>query len=375
MLFFPALCCRLVEKLLSPTGGIVGRNLCDCQMYLGIAQKSLDLFYPTSFSLFLSFYSFIIKKVDFSHVCNLRGSRLKSVSPLGAQQRVLPALFARVDIIDSYALLTADVAAPVEDTVALLFPFLSPCIVPAAAAQKVATINPMGSDITDPVTGPKGTCLRVGLTKVWWVLIVNQVLLSWSLEEVVFGPEGLDPATGFSMFFHHHFRSAIVLVLEVVTDDPEVWLRPPAGLHLAAAWEAVTFALKMHEFNNRLKKSRGKAKKMTLACNQNTYCILLFSQDFLKNCSVFIDTFTHLWTKITLSSSQCPAQMPGLRQIKPLQLYCFQWLSLIPTPALSNYQVLSLRDEEISVHTDFYLINVHVWILQYYRPRTQFRHI
>lgn len=87
MLFFPALCCRLVEKLLSPTGGIIGRNLCDCQMYLGIAQKSLDLFYPTSFSLFLSFYSFIIKKVDFSHVCNLRGSRLKSVSPLGAQAK------------------------------------------------------------------------------------------------------------------------------------------------------------------------------------------------------------------------------------------------------------------------------------------------
>lgn len=63
------------------------------------------------------------------------------------------------------------------------------------------------------------------------------------------------------MFFHHHFRSAVVLVLEVVPDDPEVWLRPPAGLHFAAAREAVTFALKMHEFNNRLKKKRGKAKR------------------------------------------------------------------------------------------------------------------
>lgn len=91
---------------------------------------------------------------------------LKSISPLGAQRRGLPALFARVDVVDSYALLAADIAAPVEDTVALLFPFLSPRIVPTAAAQKVATINPMGSDITDPVTGPKGTCLRVGLTKV-----------------------------------------------------------------------------------------------------------------------------------------------------------------------------------------------------------------
>lgn len=147
----------------------------------------------------------------------------------------MPTLFARVDIVDSYALLAADIAAPVKDTVALLFPFLSPRVVPTAAAQKVAAVNPVGSDITDPVTGPERTCLRVGLTKVWRVLVVNQVLLSWSLEEVVFGPEGLDPATGFPVFFHYHFRCTIVLVLEVVTDDPEVWLRPPARLHFAAA--------------------------------------------------------------------------------------------------------------------------------------------
>lgn len=78
----------------------------------------------------------------------------------------MPALLARVDIVDSYAFLAADVAAPVEDTVALLFPFLSPRVVPAAAAQKVTAVNPMGSDVTDPVTSPEGTRLRVGLTKV-----------------------------------------------------------------------------------------------------------------------------------------------------------------------------------------------------------------
>lgn len=83
MLFFPARCCGLVEKAaLLLEASALGQNLCDCQMYLGIAQKSLDLFYPTNFSLFIyfflsSFYSFNIKKVDFSHVCNLRGSRLK----------------------------------------------------------------------------------------------------------------------------------------------------------------------------------------------------------------------------------------------------------------------------------------------------------
>jgi len=52
-------------------------------------------------------------------------------------------LFACVYIVDTRALLTADVAAPVEDAVALLFAFLSPGVVAAAAAQKVAALDAM----------------------------------------------------------------------------------------------------------------------------------------------------------------------------------------------------------------------------------------
>lgn len=50
-------------------------------------------------------------------------------------------LFACVHIIDAHTLLTADVAAPVEDAVALLFAFLSPGVVAAAAAQQVAALD------------------------------------------------------------------------------------------------------------------------------------------------------------------------------------------------------------------------------------------
>lgn len=71
-----------------------------------------------------------------------------------------------MDIIDPYALLTADVAAPMEDTMALLLPLLSPCVVSSPAAQEVATINPMGSDVADPVAGAKGASLRVWLAEV-----------------------------------------------------------------------------------------------------------------------------------------------------------------------------------------------------------------
>lgn len=193
-----------------------------------------------------------------------------------------------MDIVDSYALLAADVAAPVEDTVTLFFPFLSPRVVPAAAAQEVAAVDPVGSDVADPVAGPKGACLRVGLAKIWRVFIVNQVLLSRGLEEVVFGPQGLDPAAGFAVFLHHHLGRAVVFVLEVIANDPEVRLGPPAGLDLTAAREPVALALEVHELDDGLQK-RGKAKEKE---HVNLY-ILLLSRDFPKNCEIFHREYFH----------------------------------------------------------------------------------
>lgn len=82
-------------------------------------------------------------------------------------------LLAGVHIIDSDALLAADIAAPVEDAVAFLFPLLRPRVVATATAQQIAAIDAMGGDIASPVPGAKGARLWVGLTKVGGVLIVD----------------------------------------------------------------------------------------------------------------------------------------------------------------------------------------------------------
>lgn len=159
----------------------------------------------------------------------------KVVSDSFSRDRGCPVLLARMDVVDSYALLAADVAAPVEDAVTFLLPFLSPRVVAAPAAQEVTTVYAVRGDVTDPVPGTKGTCFGIGLAEVRGVLIVDQISFSRCFEEVIFGTERLHPAARLPVLFHDHFRSTVVFVLQVVTDDPEVRLGPPAGLHLAAA--------------------------------------------------------------------------------------------------------------------------------------------
>lgn len=66
------------------------------------------------------------------------------------------------------------------------------------------------------------------------------------LEEVVLDPQRLHPAPGLAVLLHHHLGGAVVLVLQVVTQRAEVWLRPPARLDLAAPGQAVAFAAQVH---------------------------------------------------------------------------------------------------------------------------------
>lgn len=75
-------------------------------------------------------------------------------------------LFAGVHIVDSHTLLTADVAAPVENTVALLFSLLSPGVVASATTEEVAPINAMGCQVADAITGAKGAGLRIWVTEI-----------------------------------------------------------------------------------------------------------------------------------------------------------------------------------------------------------------
>lgn len=106
---------------------------------------------------------------------------------LVVQQSVCPSALslARVNVVDAHALLTADVAAPVEDAVALLLALLSPGVVTTPAAQQVAALDAVRRHVAGPVSSPEGAGLRVGLAEVGRALVVDQVALGWVLEEVV----------------------------------------------------------------------------------------------------------------------------------------------------------------------------------------------
>lgn len=167
-----------------------------------------------------------------------------------------PPSLARVNVIDAHALLTADVTAPVEVAVAFLFTLLSPGVVAAAAAQQVAALYSVRRHVADAVSSPEGARLGVGLAEVWRALIVDQVTLSGMLKEVVLDPQGLHPPAGLAVLLHHHLGGAVVLVLQVVAQHAEDWLRPPACLDLTAPGQAVALAAKVHVVEDGLR-SRG----------------------------------------------------------------------------------------------------------------------
>lgn len=158
----------------------------------------------------------------------------------------LQRLLAGMDVVDTYALLAAHVAAPVEDAVALLLPFFSPGVVAPAAAQQVAAVDAVRGDIAGSVPCPEGARLWVGLTKIRRVLIVNQIPLCRRLEKGVLSPKSFYPTPGFPVLLHHHLGRAVVFVLQVIADRPEVGLCPPASLDFAASRETVALALQVH---------------------------------------------------------------------------------------------------------------------------------
>lgn len=115
-----------------------------------------------------------------------------------------PSSFARVDVVDAHALLAADVAAPVENAVALLFALLSPSVVAPPAAEQVAALDAMRRHVADPIACPKGAGLLVGLAEVGRAFVVDEVALGGMLEEVVLDPQRLHPAPGLAVLLHHH---------------------------------------------------------------------------------------------------------------------------------------------------------------------------
>lgn len=69
-------------------------------------------------------------------------------------------------VVHSHALLTPDVTAPVENTVALLLSPFSPGVVTSAAAEEVAAIYAVRRQVADPISGTEGARLRVGVTEI-----------------------------------------------------------------------------------------------------------------------------------------------------------------------------------------------------------------
>ena len=107
-------------------------------------------------------------------------------------------------VVHPHTLLTADVAAPVENTVTLLFSLLSPGVVTSAAAEEVAPVDAVGRQVADAIAGAKRAGLRIGVAEIGRVFVVNQVALRGGFEVVVLGPEGLHPSAGLLVFLHHH---------------------------------------------------------------------------------------------------------------------------------------------------------------------------
>lgn len=73
---------------------------------------------------------------------------------------------AGVHVVDPNALLTANIAAPVENAVALLLSLFGPCVVTSAAAEEVTPIYAMGCEVAGTITGAKGARLRIGVTEI-----------------------------------------------------------------------------------------------------------------------------------------------------------------------------------------------------------------
>lgn len=112
--------------------------------------------------------------------------------------------FAGVHVVVSHTFLTADVAAPVENAVALLLSLLSPGVVSPAATEEVTPVYAVGGQVADAIAGSKGAGHRVGVTEIGGAFVVNQVAIRGRFEVVVLGSQGLHPSAGLLMFLHHH---------------------------------------------------------------------------------------------------------------------------------------------------------------------------
>jgi len=65
------------------------------------------------------------------------------------------------------------------------------------------------------------------------------------------------------MFLYHHLGCTVIFILHVIANYPEVRLRPPARLDLAAARQPMALTLEEHVVVEGLKESREKRVDQT----------------------------------------------------------------------------------------------------------------
>lgn len=151
-----------------------------------------------------------------------------------------------MQVVDSRALFTDHLTAPDKFTVATFHRRDSLRVVTSPAAQKFATVDPVGRYVTLPTGRTEGPPLRIILAIIRRILVVHQIRRGRQFEVLELRLQGLDVGVRILPRDNAHLRRAVVSYLEDVTEGSEVLHLPPTGLDLTAARDAVTFAAQLH---------------------------------------------------------------------------------------------------------------------------------
>ncbi|RUS90954.1 hypothetical protein EGW08_001258, partial [Elysia chlorotica] len=142
-------------------------------------------------------------------------------------------------------LLTPDLAAPEELTVAVVHLLLDKRLVAPPTAHELAAVQARAVLLTLATAGAQGALLGLVLAEVRRLSQVDEVLLGGALVEV---GDALQPGSGVVPAYH---ARAVKLVLEQAADAAE-WLHlAPAHLHGAVPRDAVALAHDPHLFFHR----------------------------------------------------------------------------------------------------------------------------
>lgn len=163
-------------------------------------------------------------------------------------------LFTSVDVDNPNALFAYHFATPDEDTVTPFSPHHRHRVVTAAAAEQLASVNPVRGPVTLSALRPKRSYFGVEHTVVGRLIVIDEIVGRWFLEVVVARCQLFDEGSTFPLSFDSHLCSHVVLGLEGVPEFPEWGHLPPAGLEFTASGDTVALATQFHVMEDSLQK-------------------------------------------------------------------------------------------------------------------------